>query len=101
MTHELRKRGMTRAKIGEIVEVHADRVGRWLKLDKNNLRVNRGGRKIGDARQLTAEQEKVIQKKLIDHTPDQFKLAYALWTRKSVQEFIKQEKNYNADSHRG
>ena len=49
MAHQLRKRGMTRAEIGEIVEVHADTIGRWLKLDKNNLRVNRGGRKVGDA----------------------------------------------------
>ena len=91
MAHQLRKRGMTRAEIGEIVEVHADTVGRWLKLDKNNLRVNRGGRKVGDARQLTADEEKSIKKKIIDHTPDQFKLPYALWTRKSVQELIAQD----------
>lgn len=91
MAHQLRKRGMTRAEIGEIVEVHADTVGRWLKLDEKNLRVNRGGRKVGDSRQLTPGQEKSIQKKLIDHTPDQFKLSYALWTRKSVQVFIEQE----------
>jgi transposase len=91
MAHQLRKRGMTRAEIGEIVEVHADTVGRWLKLDKNNLRVNRGGRKVGDARQLTADEEKSLKKKIIDQTPDQFKLSYALWTRKSVQELIAQE----------
>jgi transposase len=62
MAHQLRKRGMTRAEIGEIVEVHADTVGRWLKLDEKNLRVNRGGRKVGDSRQLTPDQEKSIQK---------------------------------------
>ena len=91
MAHELRKRGMARAEIGEIVEVHADTVGRWLKLDKNNLQVNRGGRKVGEARQLTTDEEKSIKKKIIDHTPDQFKLSYALWTRKSVQELIAQD----------
>lgn len=37
--HSLRKRGMTRAEIGEIVGVHADTVGRWLKLGQKN----RGG----------------------------------------------------------
>lgn len=93
MAHELRKRGMTRAEIGEIVEVHADTIGRWLKLDKNNLQVNRGGRKLGEARQLTADEEKSLQKKIVDQTPDQFKLSYALWTRKSVQELIAQEIN--------
>ena len=55
LAYQLQNREMTRAEIGEIVGVHPDTVGRWLKLDKNNLR---GGRKQGDARSLTAEQEK-------------------------------------------
>ena len=46
--HRLRKRGMTRAEIGEIVGVHADTVGRWLKLPSRQLKVNRGGRKKGE-----------------------------------------------------
>jgi transposase len=89
--HRLRKRGMTRAEIGEIVGVHADTVGRWLKLDKNALKVNRGGRKLGDARLLSGEEEKRIRSKIIDKTPDQMKLRYALWTRRAVQELIEQE----------
>lgn len=91
MAHQLRKRGMKIADIGEIVEVHADTVGRWLKLDENNLHVNRGGRKPGEARQLTQAEEKSLKRKIIDKTPDQFKLPYALWTRKSVQELIAQD----------
>lgn len=91
LAHKLRKRGMTRADIGEIVGVHADTVGRWLKLDKANLRVNRGGRKTGEARRLTATQEQSIKTKIVDQTPDQCKMAYALWTRKAVQELILQE----------
>ena len=93
MAHQLRKRGMTRVEIGEMVEVHADTVGRWLKLDKNNLQVNRGGRKLGEARQLTTDEEKSLKKKIVDQTPDQFKLSYALWTRRSVQELIAQDTN--------
>lgn len=89
--HRLRKRGLTRADIGDIVGVHADTVGRWLKLDKSNLKVNRGGRKVGDARLLSAQDEKRICAKIIDKTPDQLKLAYALWTRQAVQELIEQE----------
>lgn len=87
----LRKLGLTRAEIGEIEGVHADTVGRWLKLDKSNLKVNRGGRKLGDARLLSADQEKRICAKIIDKTPDQLKLAYALWTRKAVQELIERD----------
>ena len=89
--HRLRKRGLTRAEIGEIVGVHADTVGRWLKLDARNLKVNRGGRKVGDARLLSEQEEKRIRAKIIDKTPDQLKLRYALWTRKAVQELIEQE----------
>ena len=91
LAHQLRKRGMTRAEIGEIVGVHADTVGHWLKLDKNNLKVNRGGRKVGEARRLSAEEETAIRTKLIDKTPDQLKLSYALWTRKAVQSLIQRE----------
>lgn len=89
--HKLRKRGMTRAEIGEIVGVHADTVGRWLKLDAKNLSVNRGGRQVGDCRHLTLAQEKSLRKKIVDKTPDQLKLPFALWTRKAVMDLIYQE----------
>ena len=89
--HRLRARGLTRAEIGEIVGVHADTVGRWLKLDIRHLKVNRGGRKKGDARLLSTQEEKHIRTKIIDKMPDQLKLEYALWTRKAVQELIARE----------
>lgn len=82
---------MTRAEIGEIVGVHADTVGRWLKLPPKNLEVNRGGRKAGEGRHLDADQEKKIQCLITDKAPDQLKLDYVLWTRKAVMELIKQE----------
>ena len=89
--HRLRKRGMTRAEIGEIVGVHADTVGRWLKLNPRALKVNRGGRKPGEGRQLTKGQEKAIRGMVVDKTPDQLKMPYALWTRKAVMELIKRQ----------
>lgn len=87
----LRKRGLTRKEIGDVVGVHADTVGRWLKLGKNELVVNRGGRKLGEARHLSPAQEGMIRKKIMDKTPDQLKMSYALWTRKAVKELIEQE----------
>lgn len=89
--HELRKTGMTRAEIGAVVGVHADTVGRWLKLDENSLSLKKRGPKPGDRKYLTTEQSKRICRLITDKTPDQFKLDYALWTRKSVQELILQE----------
>lgn len=87
----LRERGMTRAEIGELVGVHADTVGRWLKLSPGQLRVNHGGRKAGEGRHLTSDQEKRIRRMITDKMPDQLKLEYALWTRKAVMELIGQE----------
>ena len=88
---ELRKTGMSRKAIGSIVGAHADTVGRWLKLDKQSLALKKRGRKPGSQKQLSDEQEKKIKRLIIDKTPDQLKLAYALWTRQSVRELILQE----------
>jgi len=88
MAHQLRKRGLTRAEIGEIVGVHADTIGRWLKLDKKSLALSISGRKKGDGSLLTEKQAQNIRSLLIDKTPDQLKLRYALWTRQAVQELI-------------
>ena len=90
-SQRLRKRGMTRKEIGDIVGVHADTVGRWLKLTAKQLKVNRGGRQSGEGRTLTSAQEHRLRKMIMDKTPDQLKMAYALWTRKAVMELIEQE----------
>ncbi len=89
--HRLRKRGITRAEIGEIVGVHADTVGRWLKLSSHDLKVNRGGRKKGEGRRLTQAQENRLRRLISDKVPDQLKLNHTLWTRKAVMELIEQE----------
>jgi transposase len=47
-----------------------------------------GGRKLGEDRLLTAEQERQIQRLIRDKTPDQIKLPYALWSRQAVAELI-------------
>jgi transposase len=80
---------MTRAEIGEIVGIHADTIGQWLKLGLHELGYARPGRKAGEGRRLKEEQEAAIQRLLIDKTPDQLKMRYALWTRESVRELIK------------
>ena len=49
-----------------------------------------GGRKEGDKRLLSAEQEATVRKLIADKTPDQLKMSYALWTRKAVGQLIEQ-----------
>ncbi len=52
------------------------------------MRVQRTGLPKGSGRQLSAEQERQVQWLILDRTPDQLKLAYALWTRQAVSELI-------------
>ena len=90
----LRSKSMTYKEIGEIVGVHLDTVGRWCRdYEKHGamgIKIKTRGRKIGDKRTLTPEQEKRIQNAIVDKEPDQLKLPFALWTRISVQQLIKQ-----------
>lgn len=47
-----------------------------------------GGRKTGEFRILTAEQERQVQQLIRNKTPDQIELSYALWSRVVVSELI-------------
>lgn len=47
-----------------------------------------GGRKLGEDRLLTADQERQILRLIQDKTPDQIKMPYALWSRQAVAELI-------------
>lgn len=52
------------------------------------LKVQPRGRRIGAQRRLAISQELRIQQLITDHTPDQLKLTFALWTRQAVPEII-------------
>jgi len=63
--------GLSRTGVFDICQRHAREGAKGLK-DK------RGGRKVGEHRALTAEQEAEIRKLITDKTPDQLKLGFAL-----------------------
>jgi len=48
------------------------------------------GRSLGEYRRLTAAQEAKIRQDLLDKTPDQMKLNFALWNAKAVHLHIRQ-----------
>lgn len=69
-------------------------VGKWWKKYREkgwaSLKKQKRGRRRGEKRLLTPEQEREIQKMICDKTPDQLKLKYALWTRQAVRELIRE-----------
>lgn len=91
----LRKKGEQIKVIAETLEVSPRAVSGWLKRYHSEgpaaLNAKKRGPDKGTGNRLKPEQEKTIRRLIIDQTPDQLKLEYALWTRKAVMELIKQE----------
>lgn len=92
---KLRKRGMKYKEIGEIVGItptHACRIFKRYESKGSEAIIKRQrGRRPGEQLTLKEEQAAAIQKMIIDKTPDQIKMPFALWTRQAVQQLIKRE----------
>ncbi len=89
----LRKQGKGNKEVAELLGLSAQTTSRWwqwhLRDGNAMLAVPKRGRKHGEKRHLSAEQEKQIQKTIVDHYPDQLKLPFALWDRQAVRQLIK------------
>jgi len=88
------RQGMKQVEVASILEVSRTSVVRWWRNYRqegmNGLKQKTRGRRHGQKRRLDREQERSIQRMLVDKTPDHLKLPFALWTRKAVQEAIAQ-----------
>lgn len=86
------RKGMKQDEVAGVLEVARGTIGRWWGIYKregmDGLRPGKRGRRYGHKRRLDGEQERSIQRMLVEKTPDQLKLPFALWTRKAVQEAI-------------
>lgn len=86
---------MKQVEVALILGVSRTSVMRWWGIycreGMNGLKLKTRGRRHGQKRRLIPQQEKSIQQMLVNKTPDQLKLPFALWTRKAVQEVIAQQ----------
>jgi len=90
----LRKAGKTYKEIAEIVGIHTSTACQFYKnYEKGGhtaVKIKKRGRPKGSCRTLEPEQENRLKKAITDKTPDQLKFPFALWTRRAVQQLIKQ-----------
>jgi transposase len=91
------KSGIKKGDVAHLFGVNKNTVTNWLKRytdgGSKGLHDKKRGAKSENCKLLTVAQEKQIQKLITDKYPEQYKLSFALWTRKAVQELIKQQFN--------
>lgn len=95
----LRKHGKKNKDVAEYLGIsvqHASTV--WQKYNeggRKKILLGTRGRRRGEKRTLSEEQEREVQKLIIEHTPDQLKFSFALWTREAVRQLIR--RRYGVD----
>jgi transposase len=91
----LHKKGHTRSQIAQLCDLSYTAVTKIIGLYEQGgsaaLVPGRRGRRQGEDRRLTAEQEQRIQKLICDKRPEQLKMSFALWNRAAVSHLIEQE----------
>ena len=94
-----RKKGMANKDVAEVIGTTPSHVSAiWQTYQHGGIEAIKPkvrGRRFGAQRRLTAEQETAVQKLLVDKTPDQLKLPFALWTRDAVRLAIHQRYRIN------
>jgi len=89
----LREKGMKNKEVAEIVGIsrtYASTIyNRYRREGKGAIAKKKRGRREGEQKKLTPEQEKEIQRLIVDKTPDQLRFPFALWTRQAIAELIK------------
>ena len=91
--------GSTRLEAAAAVGVNRRFVGGWVAAARRHgeaaLEGGRRGRRAGEQKALTQQQERRIRRRIAERCPDQLKLPFALWTREAVAALIQRETGLN------
>ena len=91
----LRQQGISNNAVAEGLGISVGRASKiWQSYKKEGIkaiRLGQRGRRAGEQRTLSADQESALRRAMIDKTPDQLKLPFALWTRDAVRQLIQQK----------
>lgn len=86
------KKGISAEEISENTGLNINTVRKTIRIYKDKgmeaLKPKKRGRRVGEKRTLTPEQENHIRNAIVDKTPDQLKMKCCLWDRNSVKELI-------------
>jgi transposase len=91
------KSGIKKSDVAKFLGTNNTTVSFWWKRYKTEgcqgLKEKKCGAKSENCKLLTEEQEIKVQRLITDRFPEQYKLSFALWTRKAVKELVKQQFN--------
>lgn len=91
----LKKKGLKGKEIESLTGVRTNRISEiWSMYKKGGnkaIEPEKSGRKPGTCTLLTKQQEKEVQQIIIDKTPDQLKMSFALWTRQAICDLVKRK----------
>jgi transposase len=91
----MRKKGMNNPDVAVLVGLSPTTTsGIWSKYKKGGMKaitIQKRGRRVGEKKHLSQEQEAKLIRRLIDTTPKQLKFKFVLWTREAVQQLIKHD----------
>ena len=86
------KTGRETARLLDVSEGHVSNVKKaYAAGGMKGIQVGQRGRRIGTKRVLTPEQEREIGQVLVDKTPEQLQFKECMWSRASVQAYIRRE----------
>ena len=89
------KQGKNNEEIADVLDVSERHVRNVKKIYAEQgiagIKPKKRGRKQGEQRDLTPEQEKEIQSIIVDKCPEQMKLPGCMWTRANIRDLIKRK----------